>query len=739
MITRLLKYFSIRAKILFLIGLPLLLIIGMSGVALYTLNKKASFNTNLTRDVMQTTGTLVANLQLERGMAAVYLAHVEARVSAEMQEQQEKVLEARTHMIEIIETADLSILHENTKIFVEHAYKELKALDGIREQVAAHAITTEEALEFYSSLNLHLLETALAFEVLVHDTELAERAMALTYFQMAKDAYGIQSAIGAVGFDIGWTDDLYARMNVANIQSKERMRVFHELSDSKSVHQYDVAVEGDTYLAFDEVRAAILEKRAPENVTMEAWNKLAANGIEIVKAVEKDIVKSLMADFEAFDTKNKNAFYQTLIGLSVVLGLICLGAIAIARDISGGVRIVTTALEQISSGELDADVAGQSRRDEIGKIAREAETLRGHALEKRAADAQLERSMGEQKQVSDSIAEALNQLSNKVLVYRLDDSFPEEFKALQKDFNALAGSLQDAMGTVRSTALSVGDDSQTIAANMDDLSRRTESQAAALERSTHAMNEITTSVGESARNAKDAESIAGTTQDKVNDCESIVQQTVTAMEEIRASSDEITQITKVIEDIAFQTNLLALNAGVEAARAGEAGRGFAVVASEVQRLAQRCSDAVSQIDEITARSSTQVNTGSSLVSSAGTAMSDVSSQVSEISELIVSIAKALESQSSQLTEVNHAVGEMEQMTQTNAAMTEETTASATQLFQQARELNTMIGAFQLDGPAASNSTGEAESDADFAPRMDADSWDDTSGFDDDTQEDSWVA
>ncbi|AHD09744.1 methyl-accepting chemotaxis protein [Phaeobacter gallaeciensis] len=743
MITRLLQQMSIRTKILTLVGVPLLIIIGMSGAVLYTLNKRASFDTSLTQDIMITVEELVHNLQLERGMSSAFLTGDASAFPQALTDQRQKAQDLRIHMLEVMETADLSQLHENTRIFVDLAHEELEALDGVRTQIENRSISAPEMIDFYTDLNIHLLETALAFEVLVPDTELAERAMAFTYFQMAKDAYGIQRAVGAEGFANGWSEQLRTRMTISYLQSKERMRVFHELSDSKSVHLFDERAEGEIYQTFAKIREKIFANAAPENITSEQWFKIATDAIAVVKDVETHIRDELIADFQAFDAYNNNAFYQTLTGLSVVLVLVSLAAMAIARDIAGGVRMVTGALEQISSGDLDVDISGKSRKDAIGNIARQADILRGHAVEKRAADDQLDRAMTEQKQVSDAIANALNQLSHKVLIYRLDDEFPEDFKSLRMDFNDLAQSLQDAMDTVRSAALSVGDDSQTIAANMDDLSRRTESQAAALERSTHAMNEITTSVGESARNAKDAETIAGTTQDKVNDCEEIVQKTVTAMQEIRTSSDEISQITKVIEDIAFQTNLLALNAGVEAARAGEAGRGFAVVASEVQRLAQRCSDAVSQIDEITARSSSQVNTGSTLVGSAGTAMADVSTQVSAISELIVSIAKGLDAQSSQLSEVNHAVGEMEQMTQTNAAMTEETTASATQLFQQARELNTMIGAFQLDGPPTSSTPEAMASDAEMAAQMagtdeGASDFSDAGRFDDPDDE-SWVA
>ncbi len=705
MVSRVLHSFSIRSKILFLIGIPLLIIMGISGVVLYNLNKRASFDTTQTQEIMLVTSDLVRQLQEERGTTAHFLASDTTQVPATLKENREIVEERRAQMLALIEAADLSQLHENTRVFVKKAHHELEQLTAIRADVDARRLTASDAKEFYTLLNLHLLETALAFEVLVHDTELAERAMALTYLQMAKDAYKLQRSIGVVGYSLGWSADHSAQMTIAYLQSKERLRVFHELSDAESVALFDARLETKGYKAFDTARKAIKAGTPPENLNTQSWDKLASAAIDEVQAIEQQISAQLMEDFHAFDARNQQAFYQTLAGLSAVLALMLISAYLVARDITGSLKTVTTALEEIGAGDLDHEVSGKKRGDEIGSIARQAEILRGHAIKKRETDEALARASQEQQFVSNEIAVALNQVSNKALTYRLDKDFPEDFQSLQVDFNALAETLQDAMSTVREAALSVGENSQTIAANLDDLSRRTESQAAALERSSEAMDSITESVGQSAQSAKQAEGLSETTQNKVQDCENIVQQTVGAMEEIRTSSNEISQITKVIEDIAFQTNLLALNAGVEAARAGEAGRGFAVVASEVQRLAQRCSDAVSQIDEITARSSNQVKTGSRLVTSAGQAMADVSSQVREISHLVVSIAQGLESQSSQLSEVNHAVSDMERMTQNNVAMTEETSASASHLFQQSSDLNHMIGEFKLDAAETTQAHG----------------------------------
>ncbi|WP_405116357.1 nitrate- and nitrite sensing domain-containing protein [Phaeobacter sp. BS23] len=333
MITRLLQQMSIRTKILTLIGLPLLIIIGMSAAVLYTLNKRASFDTTLTQDIMITAGDLVHNLQLERGLSAAFLIDETSALPQSLTEQRQKAQDLRLHMLEVIESADLSQLHENTRIFVELAHEELEALDGVRTQIENRSISAPEMIDFYTDLNIHLLETALAFEVLVPNTELAERAMAFTYFQMAKDAYGIQRAIGAEGFAKGWTDSLRTRMTISYLQSKERMRVFHELSDSDSVHLFDDRAAGDVYQRFAKIRTAVIDGNAPDTLTRQQWIDIATAAIGVVKDVETEIRGALLADFQAFDAYNKNAFYQTLTALSVVLVLISLAALAIARDI----------------------------------------------------------------------------------------------------------------------------------------------------------------------------------------------------------------------------------------------------------------------------------------------------------------------------------------------------------------------------------------------------------------------
>ncbi len=295
----------------------------------------------------------------------------------------------------------------------------------------------------------------------------------------------------------------------------------------------------------------------------------------------------------------------------------------------------------------------------------------------------------------DAITVALSRIAAGDLSTRLE-GLPSEFSKLQTDFNHTAQALGQTLSAVAQSADSIGSSSEEVGRAADDLARRTEHQAMRLEQTAAALNQLTDSVRHADNSAAQAATKVVSMRDEAKHSGDIVRNAVRAISEIAQSSQEISQIIGVIDEIAFQTNLLALNAGVEAARAGDAGRGFAVVASEVRALAQRSADAAKQIKTLISTSSNQVDQGVKLMAETGEVSERIINSVIEIDRLVAGIASSSHEQSQGLSDINKAVSEMDQGTQQNAAMVEQTTAAVHSLRSEATTLAEGVSAFVLE-------------------------------------------
>jgi methyl-accepting chemotaxis protein len=297
--------------------------------------------------------------------------------------------------------------------------------------------------------------------------------------------------------------------------------------------------------------------------------------------------------------------------------------------------------------------------------------------------------------VNAALGEALRALANGNLMHRIGDGLPTEYLRLREDYHAAMLTLQGVLTSITASTAAVRSGAGEITQASDDLSRRTEQQAASLEQTAAALDQITTTVRKTADSTADARKLATEARANAEHSGDVVQHAVTAMNAIEKSSVEIGNIIGVIDEIAFQTNLLALNAGIEAARAGDAGRGFAVVATEVRALAQRSADAAKEIKALISASSTQVKTGVGLVGETGAVLGQIVGQVTELNALILEIAASAQEQASGLHEVNTAVNQMDQVTQQNAAMVEQSTAASHSLTSEAVELTRLTSKFQI--------------------------------------------
>ncbi|MGZ9811302.1 methyl-accepting chemotaxis protein [Pseudoroseicyclus sp. H15] len=413
--------------------------------------------------------------------------------------------------------------------------------------------------------------------------------------------------------------------------------------------------------------------------------RLEFKGVDWVVMAEQEQAMAL-----ATVARLRNLFIAATAGVSLLICAIIYGGVIY---ITRGMTRVREAMSSISEGNYRTQVEGADRGDEIGEIARELVDFRDRLAQADEVREHSAKREAEQAAVVAALSEGLVGLAAGDLTASIDSPFSAEYEALRENFNRTLANLASVIDQVVETAGSINQGAVEISQASDDLSSRTETQAATLEETATALDELTTSVVAAADNAKSVEHVVGEATDEARQSREIVQSAVSAMTAIETSSEQISQIIGVIDDIAFQTNLLALNAGVEAARAGEAGKGFAVVASEVRALAQRSSDAAREIKDLISGSTVQVETGVKLVGKTGEALASIAERVANISKLISQIASGAVEQSTGLGEINTGVGQLDQVTQQNAAMVEQSTAASHILKQDAQNLSGLVQRF----------------------------------------------
>ena len=454
---------------------------------------------------------------------------------------------------------------------------------------------------------------------------------------------------------------------------------------------------------------------------------------------------------EAQATRSRIAMISAGLTAAMVLAIL-IASVFVARGILRPIGRMTEAMKGLAEGQLDIASPDAVRQDEIGAMARAYEVFRSHEAERRdmaAAEQRRERAhMAEQQaqrereaamaaeiaalsravsagdlerrldlggkdgdfrevslsinQLTDTLATVIGELS--AVLHALADGdvgcsmqgeYSGVFAELKTAVNGLAHRMRDFAGRLGTATHAVRDASGEISGGAEDLAHRTEGQAAALEETAAAMHQVTATVKQNAENAQDADRLANAARVNAERGGEVVAQVVEAMDRIEQGARRISEIMGLIDEIAFQTNLLALNAAVEAARAGDAGKGFAVVAQEVRALAQRSANASRETKLLISSSNAEVKKGAGLAHEAGASLGDIVQSIRQVSVIVAEIAGASREQSKGLDQINDAIAGMDDTTQRNAALVEETHASARALSGQAQELAELVGFFRL--------------------------------------------
>lgn len=401
--------------------------------------------------------------------------------------------------------------------------------------------------------------------------------------------------------------------------------------------------------------------------------------------------------------------------VSIVAGLGL--ALLFGRKLANPIQRSARAVGQIADKEYDTEIADTERKDELGEIARQLDVLRNKLSKGDAAAKRVNTENDRRAELFLTLGTAMSQLKAGDLEERIIsgdwDDLGENYVSLCDDFNELAATLEELVGSLRNSAKTVEGNSCELSNMSNEMSRRAEVQAATLEESAAALDELSESVQCAASRAQEADEQVVEGRRRAQEGGEVMTQAMQAMSSIAKSSEQITQIIGVIDDIAFQTNLLALNAGVEAARAGESGKGFAVVASEVRGLAQRAAESASEIKDLVLGSTAQVEDGEKLVQQTSVTLGQIVESVTAVSEMVAGIAISAREQASAVKEINVGVAELDKVTQQNAAMVGDATTSSQELSQEASRLTDLLerfaGAGDTNGLSSDHITGEVDS------------------------------
>jgi methyl-accepting chemotaxis protein len=507
-----------------------------------------------------------------------------------------------------------------------------------------------------------------------------------------------------------------------------------------------VAGIGPYLASSEELKASTLERAELRTGTLD----VKGEDIEAaLVALQGGVVakQASVGDASAVQAQGTSLVVIAAGGFAVILGLAC--AFLIGRWLSGAIRGMAGSMRQLADGDLDLSIAGASQRNELGQMAKALEVFRTNGQAVRAAEAEKSRAAeaeAARRQINDELlaevqalvaaavdgdfsqritrsfglpeldgfVASVNELVATVdrglgetghvlgafaeadLTQRMSGDYRGAFGALKDDLNRAADRFTDMVTRLQTTSKSLKAATGEILSGANDLSQRTTKQAATIEETSAAIEQLSETVRANAAKADEASAKTQVASRMADEGGQAMTEATQAMERITTSSGKISNIIGLIDDIAFQTNLLALNASVEAARAGEAGKGFAVVAVEVRRLAQSAAEASSDVKALIEQSAHEVSGGSRLVETAATKLASILQAVKENSALMESISEAGRSQATAIGEVTIAVRTMDEMTQHNAALVEETNAAIEQTEAQAGELDRIAESFTIE-------------------------------------------
>jgi methyl-accepting chemotaxis protein len=662
-------------------------------------------------------GDLVHALQGERAEAVGVLASGGKEHRAELEATREKAAPALSQMDHVLE----DIKAEGDPTLIRHE-EELAAVLARLPQVRAAtdnlSMAPTDVFVYYTDLVHRLMNVSREFSLAAGAKGVVGKMMAYSLLMNAKEVAGQEQNLGHAFISQGKFDEAHYLDFIGMFGSQTSLiDQYLELLPDEEREHYRQSLHTPDADAVEAIRSRMMLGGVSADLSTidsREWLERSAHRIERLKELENETLATIMVQAKAMADQE----YQHLLRVAGITGTVltfaCFFAISLSLTVVRPLRRLTRTMNDLAAGRVDVDLIQSESKDEIGqmgravteyialakaRMVREREEQEQAERLKRAAELEAERERAERAAeiafAVEQLASGLDALSSGEIGFRLSNPFAPSLDPLRTSFNGSMERLCGVMSTIRQSTGHLHGGSQELQLAADDLARRTERQAAALEEASASISEITTAMSSSTQQAEEAGKLVREATITTQKSGAVVSDTVKAMHHIEQSSGQISQIITVIDEIAFQTNLLALNAGVEAARAGEAGKGFAVVAQEVRELAQRSANAAREIKSLITRSAQEVEAGVRLVHETGDTLKGIEDYVMKINERVAAIVGAAQQQSAALNEISQAVSQMDQVTQQNAAMVEEASAATASVAAEADRLNAQIALFKL--------------------------------------------
>lgn len=639
---------------------------------------------------------LIHQLQRERGFSAGFVSSGGVQFRRELSSQRSETdnhLRLAEEALGVFKAADISTLNDYES--------EIASLQQMRTGVSRLSVTTPEMAAYYTQVITHLIVSLEAVVKRVKEPKVIEAARVFGALIVAKEKAGLERAMGAIGFSTGrFSPELLVRFATYAGGEETLISEAAVSSDPRVSKIFADLIASDEHKALQRLRdLAPISIATGElgGVSGPAWFKVSSAWVDRVQAAEFELRILLNeTSSEVISEATFSVIFGAFLTLSITLAA-SIWAYKIAGKLERETEDLSSELKRVAEGDLAERPETPLSTPEFSEIKEMAKVFRQTALDRIDAEAERRAQEKELNEVVDKVSAGLAKLAKGDLEIEISQPFTEQYDRLRTDFNNALQKLKALIGDVSEGMNSLDHNANAVKVASSKLATRTETQAATLDASSQSARELRSLVKETAKSASKTEQFADETRGQAESGAQVVNQAIVAMNKIENSSTQISSVVEVIEDIAFQTNLLALNAGVEAARAGEAGRGFAIVASEVRNLAQRVAGSAQEIKDLIANSSKDVVAGVDLVRQTGSAFDQIVTGVTKINGLISEISGASHNQADAVAGLTSSIEEIDETTQSNAAIAQEMTAAAATLFEETLKVNKAADVFNSNG------------------------------------------